>query len=121
MVAVGNGFVTAAWPVDMVRVMTAAAVRRRASVWIGLRDGDRVLVHMTLMGVVQVTVMEVVDVPFMQDGLVATAWAMDMVVGIVGLAVSHRSIPLLPYLRRSSSTWSNVLVRRSRTWWSAMA
>jgi len=39
-----------------------------------------VLVNVTIVGVVQVPVMEVVDMPVMHDGLVATAGAVNMIV-----------------------------------------
>ena len=80
VVAMGNGFVPAVRPMNMARFVTAAAMRGCACVWVGLRDGDRVLIDMPLMGVVQMPVMEVVDVPVMHDGLVATVGSVNMVV-----------------------------------------
>ena len=95
VVAMGDGFVTAPRPVDMVRIVPAAAVIRRACIWIGLRDGDRVLVHMAVVGMVQVSVMEVVDVPVMQDGLVAAVGTVDMVVCFMNLAIRHFLAPFV--------------------------
>ena len=46
-------------------------------------------IDMSVMGMVQVTVMEVIDVSVMFDGLVATAGSMYMVVGIVDLTIGH--------------------------------
>ena len=93
VVAMGDGFVTAARPMDMVRIVPAAAVIRRACIRVGLRDGDRMLVDMAVVWVVQVSVMEVVDVPVMQDGLVAAVGPVDMVVCFMDLAVRHFLAP----------------------------
>lgn len=79
VVAVRDGFVAAVGPMDMTRVVAAAAVRRRACVRVGLRDGDHVLIDVTVVGVMQVTIMEVVNVTIMQDGLMAAIGAVNMV------------------------------------------
>jgi len=80
MVSVGNGFVTTARPMDMAGVVTAAAVRRCAGIWVCGRDGNEVLIGVAIVGVMEVPVMQIVDVPIMHNGLVATTGAMHVVV-----------------------------------------
>ena len=80
MVAVGDGFVPTARPMHVIGVMASALVCRRASIRVGFRHRDDMLVDVVAVGVVQVPVMEVVNVPFMLDGLVTTARAVNMIV-----------------------------------------
>ena len=80
MVAVGNRFMTTARPMHVIGVMASALVCRRASIRVGVRHRDDMLVDVVVVGMVQVAVMEVVNVPFMLDGLVATAGTVHMIV-----------------------------------------
>ena len=80
VIAVGDGFVTTVRSMDVARIVTGATVRRRTCVRVGIRDGDRVFIDVTIVGMMQVPVMEVVDVSVMRDGLVATVGPVDMVV-----------------------------------------
>ena len=115
VVAMRNRWVTTPRPMNMVHLVTAADVCRRACVRVGVRDRNRVLIHVAIMGMVQVTIVKVIDVAVMHDGLMTTTGSMNMVMGFVDFAIAHRNTPLEPHLRRSSSTWSKVLVNRSRT------
>jgi hypothetical protein len=56
VIAVRNRLMAAAGDVDMARLMTAAAMVRGAAVRVVAGDVDHVLVDMTLMGVVEVTI-----------------------------------------------------------------
>lgn len=89
VVSVWDGLVSAARAVDVVGIMTAAGMRRRAVVWVRLGHRDHVLVHVAIVRVVQVAVMQVIDVAVVLDGLVTAAWAVDVVVGLVNLAIRH--------------------------------
>ena len=81
----------------VVPAAVAMGVRRvavgRLGVTAGVRvvDGDRVLVHMVLVRMVQMPVMQVVDVILVAHGRVAAAVAMDM--GVSGFVdrVRHRT------------------------------
>ena len=73
VIAVRNRLVAAAGAVDMARVMTAAAMVGGAVVGVGARHLDHVLVHVTLMGVVQVTVVQIVGVVAVAHGEVPLA------------------------------------------------
>lgn len=94
VVAVGDGFVTTFWTVDVVRRVGAALVRGGAVGWVGRAHFEGVLIHMVVVDVMQVAVMEVVDVVVVLDGGVSAFWTVVVVVGFVFLAVDHLSFPL---------------------------
>ena len=89
MVAVGDGFVTTVWPMDMLRVVTATTVGRRACGRVGTRDGDRMLIDVIIVGMVQVPVMKVVDMTIVDNGLMAAVRTVNVRVCFVDLAISH--------------------------------
>lgn len=88
VITMGHGCMPAVWTVDMVRCMTATDVRRRAGRRIQVADGERVVVYVSFVVVVQVAVMQVVGMTFMQNGAMPAVWAVDMIVVVVGV-VSH--------------------------------
>jgi len=68
VVTVRNGRMSAAWPVDMIGRMGAASVTRRAGVGIGRADAESMLLDGPIrQRMVQVSVMEIVDMPFVID------------------------------------------------------
>jgi hypothetical protein len=73
MVAVGHRLVTAARAMPMTGVVTAAAVVGGANIRVRARYLDHVLIDMPFMGMVQMAVMQIVDMPFMMHGLVSAA------------------------------------------------
>lgn len=86
MVSMRHRFVAAIWAVDMGRVMAGALVIRRADVWITCRDIQDVLYHRSIgLLMMEVTVVQVVDVPFMLDCSMSAARAMLVVV--IGMRV----------------------------------
>lgn len=78
MVAVRNRLMPTARSMDMACIMSTAMVCRSTGVRIGFRHRNHVLIDVAIVGMMQVSVMEVVDMSIMQDGLVPTAGAMDM-------------------------------------------
>jgi hypothetical protein len=68
MVAVRHRVMAAAWSVPVLTVMAAAFMIGRAPVGVAPSDLDRVFVDMTLMGMMEVPVVQVVDVIAMPDG-----------------------------------------------------
>tara|TARA_Y100001968_G_scaffold332015_1_gene388678 strand:- start:1013 stop:1246 length:234 start_codon:yes stop_codon:yes gene_type:complete len=76
----GDRFVPAARSMDMTLVVSVASVAGRTCGRVDGRDRDFVLIYVTVVGVVEVSVVDVVDVPVMVDCLVATARAMYVVV-----------------------------------------
>jgi hypothetical protein len=94
MVPVGDRLVPTARPVDMVSVVASAPGRRGARARVILRDRDAVLVHMISVGVVEMAVVEIVDVPVMEDRLVAAAGPVDVIMRRMGLTVAHRFLSL---------------------------
>lgn len=92
VITMRNRFVPAARPVDVVFVVAAAVVFRGAGRWIGFRDRQLVLLN-TAIGVLvmQVTVVQVIDVPLMLDAGVLAVRAVLVV--MVGVQVSHDDCP----------------------------
>jgi hypothetical protein len=78
VVAVRHRFMAAAGAVDMRGVVTAAAVTRGAALRVFSRDFDYVLVDVSLMRVMQMTLVEVVDVPLVAHRRMAAARAVLM-------------------------------------------
>jgi hypothetical protein len=92
MPAVGHRLVTAARAMHMTGVVTAAAMVGGASIRVGGRYLDRMLVDMPFMRVVQMAVMQIVDVLFVMHGLVSAAGTVLVrMFGMVwgGASVSH--------------------------------
>ena len=110
MVAVRYGLMTAAGPVHMGGVVGAARVLGGAVGGVLGGHLDAVLVHVTVVGVVQVTVMEVVHVVPVLDAGVAAVGAVGVVVVLVLVAVHFGS---------SSAACSNTPWSSSSMWWSA--
>jgi hypothetical protein len=89
VISVRDGLVATPLTVDVVRVVAAAAVLGRAGGRVALRDLDGVLVDVITVGMVQVTIVQVVDVPIVHDGLVAASGAVNVVVRFVNIAGGH--------------------------------
>lgn len=89
MVAMGHHRVTAVRPVHMIRIMTAALMARSASCRVLFTHLQPMLVHMIAMHVVQVTIMKIIHVVAMLNGLMATVFTMLMIVIQMNLTLSH--------------------------------
>lgn len=92
VVAVGNGFVTAARSMNVTRVvgrafMTVCAIGCVIGVYI-----QGMFVYVIAVDMMQVTVMQKIDVVAVLDGGVTTAGAVLMVVIFVFLAFRHRCL-----------------------------
>lgn len=96
MVAVWHGLMPTAGTMNVVGIMPVAGVGRGTPLRIGVVHVNHVLVHMILVGVMEVTVVKIIYVVAVTDGRVATIGAMLMVMiaGMLIVAVAHR--PLLP-------------------------
>lgn len=90
VIAVRHRFVAATRAVHMRGIVTAATVTRGAAVGIFGGHSDHVLVKVTLMRVMQVTLVQVVDMPFVAHRRVAAAGAMLM--GMTGVLVSRAAV-----------------------------
>ena len=115
MITVRDGQMTTARSVDMARFVTTTAMIGCAGVRVGIRYRYGVLIIVTIMWMMKVSIVQIINMSVMNDGLVATTRPVDVVVRSVGFAISHWFVPLMPHLKRSSSTWSKVLVSKSRT------
>ena len=90
VVAVRDGRMSAIVAVAMLGAMAAALVAGRAGGGVLLVDGEPVLVGVPLVGMVEVAVVEIVHVPFVDDRGVTAVGAVDVVVLCVRLVVAHR-------------------------------
>ena len=95
VVAVRDRLVATTWAVDMGGVVTAAAVTRGAAVRVLGRYLDHVLVDVTLVRVMEMTFMQVVDVPLVAHRRVAAPGTvlMRMTGMLVRRAASHEFLP----------------------------
>lgn len=89
VVAVGQGFVAAAWAVLVVGGVGSAVVLRSAGDGILRADLDRMLVVVALVGVMEVAVVQIVDVTVVFDGGVSAAGAVDMLMGMMDYVFGH--------------------------------
>jgi hypothetical protein len=83
VVAMRHRLVTAAGAMHMTCLVAGAAVLGGAAVGVLAGDFDHVLVDMPFMRVVQVTVVQIIDMPVMPDRLMAAA--RPMLVGMLGM------------------------------------
>ena len=90
VISVGHGRVPASRAVDVVLGVTLALVAGGAGGGIGGGDLDDVLIHVSLVRMVEVAIVQVVHVPLMLDGEVAAAWSVLMGVVGVSLTMAHK-------------------------------
>jgi hypothetical protein len=83
VVAVGNSGVAAVWAVLVVLLVTATIVVWRANGWVRRVDGQGMLLDRAAVLVVQVAVMQVINVPLMQNAGVPAAGAVLVRVTLV--------------------------------------
>jgi hypothetical protein len=86
MIAVRDLLVAAMWTVMMVRIVVAALVIRSTTVLIGLADFDAVLVDMTIVLMVQMSIVQIVCVAVMLKRRMTAVRAMTVGVFFVNLA-----------------------------------
>jgi hypothetical protein len=97
MVAVGHGFMPATWP-----MLVSAAVIGRALSRVPVADRQGVLVHVIPVNVVQMSVMQIIDMPVMPNSCVPAVGSvvvrmirvMFLSAGIHGVAPSLKVRPL---------------------------
>jgi hypothetical protein len=73
----------------MLAVVRTARMSRGARGRIRATVSQGVFIHMTLVGIVKMAIMQIIDVSFMFDGGMATAWTVRMCVLIVGFVGAH--------------------------------
>ncbi len=91
VIAMRNRFVAAIWPVNMVLVMTDRIFKWPASIRIGGADFDDMFIDMITMGMMQMTIVKIVDMIIMFHCNVATVRAvlMVMVCMMRQIAIGH--------------------------------
>jgi hypothetical protein len=114
VVAVRHRLVPAPGSMHVARLVTGAAVLRRAAVRIARRDLDHVLVSMIAMRMVQVTIVKIVDVIAVANGRMAAIGAVLMrVIGVFRICASGHGWP--PYSASESATIIEIGPRRHLT------
>ena len=88
VIAVRHRFMAAARAVDVILGVGAAGVLRRAAGRVAPADGQRMLLDLAALGMVQVAVVDVIDMAFVLDGGVAAAGPVLMAVAGV-MIVAH--------------------------------
>jgi hypothetical protein len=92
MVTMGHRLVSARGSVDVIGRVGVTAMLGRADRWIGAIDAQRMLLDLAAAGVVQMTVVQVIDMALMFDGFVTAIGAMLM--GVVAVVrVIHMGSP----------------------------
>jgi hypothetical protein len=91
VVSVGNALVSAAGPVRVVAIVLGAFVRRRAARRIGRAHRQPMFVHVVAMDVVQMTIVHIVDVPLVLDGLMSTTTT--VLVTVLGMLLTCHVAP----------------------------
>jgi hypothetical protein len=89
VIAVRHGLVPAVRSVNVTALVAAAVVLRRAAVRMLSIDGDRMLVDVVAVRVVEMSVVQVVDMPLVIDGGVAASWAVVVIVLVVHQVIAH--------------------------------
>ena len=90
VIAMRNGFVSATRSMHMAPIVRAAAVLGCASVGIGRRHFNRVLVDVVAMHMVQMPIMQVINVSTVADGRMPAIGSVDVwVVAVLGIGASR--------------------------------
>lgn len=96
MMAMRHGLVTAGWTVLVRRIVTSAAVLRRATLGIFRAYPDDVLVDMVAVRMMQMPIMQVVDVTVVADGgVTASATVLMRVPGVSRMGDRRHEWPIL--------------------------
>lgn len=105
VIAVGHRLMTATGAMHMVRVVPGALMRGGATVGVGVRYLDHVLVDVILMRMMQVSIMQVIGMTIVFDGRMAAARAMFVIVVGMLLAAHSDLLSRATYLRQSANVW----------------
>lgn len=122
VIAVRDCGMPTARTVNVAGLMTATVMVWRTAVRIRSTDFQSVLVNVAFMRVVEVAIVEIIDVAVMQDGLMATAGAVDMGMifmnnvsthGMISFRVAVFGAVLLA--AGASLAWASAFVMSSKT------
>ena len=87
MVAVGYWLMAAAGTVNMVRIMTAAVVLRRAGLRISFRNFDGMFIDMALMWMMEMPIVQIIDVVAVLHASMPAVWAVFVLMVWMGLTL----------------------------------
>lgn len=95
VIAVRHDLMSASRPMHVSRLMTPAAMRRRALIGVVRVYLDRVLIDMIAVGMMEMAIMQIVGVVAVTNGGMAAAGTMPVIViGMMWkIAVTHEAIP----------------------------
>jgi hypothetical protein len=100
MIAVGHGFMTAAWTVNMAGLMARTGVLRRAGIRVLRGDLQRALVDVISVHGMQAAVVQIVHVAAVADGRVTAAFAVDVRVLRMDPMLRHGQTSVIPESRK---------------------
>lgn len=83
---------TTAGAMNVISGMTATVVALRAVTRVISGHGNRVFIYVIAVGMMKMSIMQVVRVTIMLDGHVTAAWSVNVIVIGVALAVAHTKI-----------------------------
>jgi hypothetical protein len=89
MIAVRDGLMPAGCVMTMIRVVTLAAMGRRAGNGVLLRHVQAMFIDVVAMEVMQVAVMQIIRVAVMKNSGMATTGSVSMAVLIVNRMIAH--------------------------------
>ena len=81
-----NGLMTTPWTMNVIRIVSTACVVRRASVGIGVRNLDGMLIDVITVGVMEVSIVKIINVVTVLDGGVPTVRAVHVI--MIGVFVA---------------------------------
>jgi hypothetical protein len=83
VIAVRDSLVAATGTMGVLRVVEATIMRRCAFGWVFVTHGDAVIIYVTIMQVMQVSVMKVISVAVVPHGCVSASRAVSVGVAVV--------------------------------------
>ena len=96
VVTVRHSRMSTARSVQVIDRVCGAGVLRRAGLGVGCRNGNQVLIHVVAMGMMEMAIVEIVNVSFMQYRHMPALRAVLMIVALMGsfAAVCHVGAPV---------------------------
>ena len=95
MIAMRNSLVPAVRAMAMSGLVSVAGMRGSTSRWIVAGNGERMLVDVVAMDMVEMAVVQVVGMALMRHRLVAAAWCVMVRVMVMISMGAHRKTPLV--------------------------
>ena len=116
MVSVRHALMSAAFTMNVIGLMRVTVMVRRTLLWICGIACHLVLIHVALLGVVQVPIVQIIRMALVPNGGVATIRAMDVHMFLVFVAISRHIFVPPGHRHRFFSAWpiSHPVINRGR-------